>query len=50
MTGEIVAADIRRYERSIERSKKYGFEEYIPHFESIIKSLKAIQELDARVE
>lgn len=50
MTGEILTADIHKYECAIERAKKFGLLSYIPHLENIIRVLKAIEELDAGVE
>ena len=46
MTGELVAAEIGKYERALERSKKLGLDDYTEHFENILKELKAIQEHD----
>lgn len=50
MTGEVVAAEISKYERARERAKKLGFHDYIEHFENIIRELKEIEELDMKFE
>lgn len=50
MTGELIAAEIRRYERALERSQNLMLLDYIPHLENILKELKAIQELDKEFE
>lgn len=50
MNGEHLAAEIKKYECALERTKRLGWNVYIPHFEIIVKELKAIQELDAGFE
>ena len=50
MMGDMLPAEIKKYERALERARKLGFDEYGEHLENIIRELKAIEELDKGFE